>query len=75
MEKEKKIKNYTTQIIDHLRGNLGEKNLGILLSVLADACDYTMGEKGIREIRQVEVKFNNYYTTKVDLTYGFNESH
>ena len=58
-----------------LKSNLGERNLAILLAVLNDSCDYTMGEKGLTEVRQIEIRFNNLHSTKVDLRGGYNVSH
>lgn len=68
-------KQYTKKVLNHLKRNLGDRNFGILIVCVADACDYTMGEKGLKEIRQIEIKFNNLHTTKIDLSNKMKETH
>ena len=72
---EKNKKKIIKGVLRNLKDNLGERNLAILLSVLAESCDYTMGEKGLAEVRQIEIKFNNLHSTRVDLKQGFKVSH
>ena len=67
---EKSKKRIIKDVIHHLKYNLGERNTAILLHVLAESCDYTMGKKGINDIRQIEIKYNNFFSTKCDLKNG-----
>lgn len=61
--------------IKNMKINLGEKNTAILLATLLEACDYTFGKRGLKQVRQIEIRFNNFFGTKCDLTKGFNISH
>ena len=69
--KRKIIKN----ALKSLKYNLGERNTAILLQVLIESCEYTMGKKGLREVRQIDITYNNLFKTKCNLKGGFNISH
>ena len=55
-------------IIDHIVAKVGEEATGGLIAILADSLDnLTKGsEVKSRNIRCIEIKYNNFFTTKFD---------
>lgn len=65
----------TSPIIRYLHKQLGKKNTLILLTALADSCEYTFGKRGLKQVRQINITYNNFFSTKIDLTKGYRISH
>ena len=55
------------KIIEHIEAKVGSEATGVLIAILADSLDnLTKGESESRNIRCMEIKYNDYFTTKYD---------
>ena len=68
MTKTKLIKDKAfINIVQHIEAKVGAEATGALIAILADSLDnLTKGELESRNIRCMEIKYNDYFTTKYD---------
>lgn len=66
---------YARKMYKYILKQTGKNNTGILLAVLADACDYALGKKELRDVRTIEIIFNNLHRTKCDLSKNMEVTH
>ena len=54
------------RVINHIEEKIGSGSTGALIAILADALDNLTKGVESRNIRCIEIKFNDYYSTKFD---------
>lgn len=63
----KKVK----ELYKHLEEMLGEWNAGLILAIACDAFDnFVEGSEDGRDLRTIEFKFNDFFSTKYDFKKG-----
>lgn len=57
-------------MINALKETVGENGAGMILAIVLDSLKNYMKGMESREVRTMEVKFNNYFSTKYDFDKG-----
>ena len=58
------------RIINHIEEKIGSNSTGAMIAILADALDNLTEGVESRNIRCIEIKFNDFYSTKFDFYKG-----
>ena len=58
------------EMIKHIETKIGKNGTGILIGVLADSLDNLTKDVESRTIRTIEIKYNDFYSTKFDFDKG-----
>ena len=58
------------RIINHIEEKIGGYSTGALIAILSDSLDNLTKGVESRNIRSIEIKFNDYYSTKFDFESG-----
>lgn len=58
------------RVINHIEEKIGSGSTGAMIAILADALDNLTEGVESRNIRCIEIRFNDYYSTKFDFERG-----
>ena len=63
-------KRFIKKIIKYLKQKIGSNETAVFISILADSLDNLTKGVESRNIRTIEIKYNDFYTTKFDFNKG-----
>ena len=63
-------KKFIKKIIKYLKQKIGSNETAVFISILADSLDNLTKGVESRNIRTIEIKYNDFYTTKFDFNKG-----